>query len=281
MRKLLFAAACLALLGCGDDDGDDQTEYTVSFQALVDGTDFACGDSYTLGTADTEVTITDFRFFVSSVSVIDSQGNLFPMMLTDDDVWQTDEVALLDFENAANGCDGTVDTNTSIVGTAGTEDAAGIVFDLGLPFEANHGLAADAEPPLNTTGLQWNWQGGYKYIRVDTDNGDGEWSLHIGANGCESADMMSPPDSECANPNRARITLAAFDPSTQAVALDFGTAVATSDISTPAEPPPGCLSFANAETKCTAVFEQLGMSFSGGGCENDCAAQTVFTAAAR
>ena len=92
------------------------------------------------------------------VRLVDADGGEWPVTLDDDDLWQTDAVALLDFEDKTGTCaNGTTPTNTVVKGTYDTGhdtvDFTGLRFKVGVPFALNHGDAATAPSPLNLSGL--------------------------------------------------------------------------------------------------------------------------------
>ena len=90
---------------------------TINFRALVGPSDFACGQSYPgLGSMGTTVQPSDFRLYVSSLRLVDTSGSELPVTLDQDQLWQYQNVALLDFENKVAPCDGTTATNTAVHG---------------------------------------------------------------------------------------------------------------------------------------------------------------------
>lgn len=54
---------------------------------------------------------------------------------------------------------------------AGAGRYTGLAFDMGVPFALNHADVTAAPSPLNIQALWWNWQGGYKFMRVDMRTG--------------------------------------------------------------------------------------------------------------
>ena len=82
----------------------ETAEVSVDFAAQVNGADFACGDTYTgIGTGGDDYKVTDFRMYVHDAHIKDPlTSEKHAIELTQDGVWQRDDVALLDFED---GCD--------------------------------------------------------------------------------------------------------------------------------------------------------------------------------
>ena len=149
----------------------DIKEVAIDFEAWVGDREFVCGESYEgIGTSEATVTPTDFRFYVSDVALIDEDGNAIPLELEQDGKWQYQNVALLDFEDGTNGCDnGTAEINTTVVGTVPEGDYQSLQFTMGVPEDLNHEDAAIAPSPLNLSSMWWNWQGGYKFLRIDLE----------------------------------------------------------------------------------------------------------------
>ncbi|MEM9488654.1 MAG: MbnP family copper-binding protein [Myxococcota bacterium] len=294
MITLTALALSVGVAACGDDGDDDDggddagqattTDVELSFAARVGSAAAACGQEYPdIGTADTRISIKDLRMFISDVRLIGDSGEV-ALELEQDGVWQYENVALLDFENASDACAeaGTTETNTAIRGTVPEGTYSGITFVLGVPFELNHQDSATAPSPFNLGAMQWNWQGGYKYLRVDLLNDNpapgNAWNIHLGATGCESAGPTEAPASECARPNRPEYSFAAFDPTTEEVVMDLAAILDGSDVSiNTLDTPPGCMSFPPDVDDCAQVFPSLGLSFDTGLCVEDCANQTLFT----
>ena len=149
----------------------DTKEVAIDFEAWVGDEEFACGESYQeVGTSESTITPTDFRFYVSDVALIDEDGNAVPLELEQDDKWQYQNTALLDFEDGTSACDnGTTEINTTVVGTVPEGNYQSLQFTMGVPEDLNHEDAAIAPSPLNLTSMWWNWQGGYKYLRVELE----------------------------------------------------------------------------------------------------------------
>ena len=176
-QKSIALGASVALiignLGVAKAQSNTQ-EVAIDFEAWVGRDKFECDRSYDrVGESETTITPTDFRFYVSDVALIDADGNAVPVELEQDGRWQYQNVALLDFENGTGACDnGTAETNSTIVGTVPEGEYESLQFTLGVPKDLNHEDAAIAPSPLNLTSMWWNWQGGYKFLRVEleTDN---------------------------------------------------------------------------------------------------------------
>lgn len=174
-QKTALLASAIAFSVCGMTQAQPDTqEIAINFAAYVGEAAFACGETYDeVGTAKSTITPKDFRFYVSNLALIDQAGNVIPLKLSQDEKWQYQNTALLDFENGTKSCDnGTAEINTKVVGTIPTGDYQSLQFTLGVPQKLNHSDAAIAPSPLNLTSMWWNWQGGYKFLRVDLETAE-------------------------------------------------------------------------------------------------------------
>ena len=171
-KKSLFLASAILLASNGTIQAQsDPKEVAIDFAAYVGESEFICGESYEgVGTEESTITPTDFRFYISDVALIDEDGNAVPLELEQDGKWQYQSTVLLDFEDGTGACDnGTAETNTTVIGTVPEGDYQSLQFTLGVPEQLNHDDAAIAPSPLNLTSMWWNWQGGYKFLRVDLE----------------------------------------------------------------------------------------------------------------
>lgn len=262
MKKLTLLMALSALaLGCGDDPSEPGTqEVELSFQAMVGDQAFVCGDSYdNLGANDTTIVLSDFRFYIQEIELKNAAGAWVPIEL-DESRWQSGGVALLDFEDCAPM--GNTDLNDLVTGSVPVGDYDGLRFKMGVPFELNHLNHTTAESPLNITALFWNWQGGYKFLRVDSGQFSPEdWRMHLGSTGCEGDPMVGGVTS-CANGNRPEIELDSFDPASSTVVADYARLVEGAALDVDEAADAGCMS-KPADTDCAPLFENLGLSFAG------------------
>lgn len=253
---------------------------TIPFAAEIGGKPFSCSETFAgLGSSQTEVQAVDFRLFVSNPALIKADGSLQPIALTADGQWQLNSLALMDCEDATGACaNGTAGTHTALTGTVPEGDYTGLVFTVGVPFDENHQDPTLAAAPLNTTAMFWNWQGGYKFVRIDmvptamagmdesaADAGAGHgkakgWFLHLGSTMCDAASKTEAPKA-CANENRMEIRLDGFDPAKNTVVIDPAAVVAEADLMVNApETSPGCMSFPK-DDDCLTVMGKLGLPY--------------------
>jgi len=257
---------------------------TIQFAAKVGQQPFACGSTYRLGNPATNQTISDFRFYVSDVALIDAKGKTVPVTLEQDDKWQYQNVALLDFENKTGACvNGTTDLRDRVTGTVPKGTYVGLKFTLGVPSSLNHADAALAPSPLNLTSLWWNWQFGYKFARIDLQNptttglvkhdpkspshdkGQDEESstgfpIHLGNTGCQVEPTSEKPIG-CSNANRATVVLNRFDLKKNIVVADLAQLVATANLNqNQPKTAPGCMSEPN-DRDCMGIMTKFGIPF--------------------
>lgn len=245
-----------ALAGC------DYVPVAIAFAAMVGDEPFACGNSYEgIGLGATTMTPSDFRFYVHNVRLLDDSGREVPVLLDQDGIWQLEDLALLDFEDKTPPCNiGTVQTNTVLRGLVPRGTYNGIRFDLGVPFRMNHQDASVAPSPLVLTSMFWNWQGGYKFVRID-DAAD-QVRIHLGSTGC----VTDAPNSvvSCARPNRGEVFLPEFDPESDTIVADLAAVLADNDISVNQEgTPPGCMA-GPTDQDCGPMLQNLGVNFANG-----------------
>lgn len=299
--SLLTGGGVLGLqTGLPDQDGPAiamvTQPVTIRFQAKVGDQVFRCGESYVLGTPPTRVTPTDFRFYVSDVALVNAAGQAVPVTLEQDGKWQYQSVALLDFEDKSGACaNGTPEMRDRIVGTVPPGDYRSLRFTLGVPFELNHADATLAASPLNLTSLWWNWQGGYKFLRIDLamatpmpagghsapthhakgDQGDTShgkphptghesqagFAIHLGSTACHAASPLQPA-TRCDNPNRAVVSLP-FNLTQDTVIADLAALVASTNLAmNQPHTPAGCMASPD-DRDCLGIMHNLGLPFQG------------------
>ncbi len=295
IRRSLLST--LALLAAAPALASDRQPVALRFAPEFSGQPFSCGPARAgVGTTGSTVSVTDYRIYVSEVALLRADGSAVFVDLDQDGRWQHQNVALLDFENGQGPCaNGTAATNDTVRGSVPRGDYTGAIFTVGVPFALNHGDPTLAASPLNLTAMFWNWQGGYKFIKVDLSTagqparteapatshaggtaptaGPAGWSLHLGSTVCAAASRTTPA-SHCANPNRMTIRLERFNPAANVVVVDAAPVLAAANVDTNApETSPGCMSFPN-DPDCLTVMPRLGLPYGG----QPAQAQTMFRA---
>lgn len=265
-----------------DSGAGGDRSYRIDFVARAASETIACGAAFAgMGIGQSAVRVRDFRLFVSNVRLVGPDGEEVPLSLEPDGIWQSDGVALLDFEDGSDTCSetGNGPLNTSVRGTAPIDQVTGLGFDLGVPFELNHLDVATRPAPLNLVSMFWNWRGGYKFIRIDLEDDsraapDNRFNIHLGSTACPSAAPVVPPSAPCARPNLPEVRLDGFDPGSTTVVLDLAGLLEGVDTSTNTPmTAPGCMSNLNEPEDCSPLFQNLGLSFDTGACEAGCAGQ--------
>lgn len=278
VRRIVAASVTLgmaALAGSTGQAAANDTEFEISFAARVGTTPLRCGTSYAgIGKTKAAMTPQDFRIYVSNFRLIGRDGTEVPFLLKPDDVWQSDRVALLDFEDATGSCNGNAGTNALVRGRAPAGDYTGLVFEIGVPADINHQDPTVAAPPLNFSALSWPWRYGYKFTTIDMDTGgpakqrqaghsSSGFSIHLGSVDCGTGSPKVAPETPCATSNRATYVLSKFDPKRDRVVLDLAALLAETDITVNApETASGCMSAAN-DDDCIAIMDRFGLTYRG------------------
>ena len=240
-RKTSRAAAKLAALAiltlshgasCGDDHDHDHDHdhgvktqpLTIQFEAVLGDKPFACGQTYQVGASQTPVEFTDLKLYLHDVRLIRAQGQEVPVTLVEDNLWQSNGVAMLDFEDASGACaNGTPAVRTALTAQAPAhDDVVGVRFTLGVPFALNHADVGALGSPLNVPSMFWSWQGGRKFLRLDgrIQGPDGPVGLrvHLGSTGCiGEVDAIT----SCMAANRPTFTIMGLKTSSGKVRLDL------------------------------------------------------------
>ena len=157
LGALAFPIASLA--GCAPSQ-----EVALRFDARIGAQPFVCGQSYSgVGSTGTSLTMTDLRFYVHDVRLVDTSGTEHPLVLDSSD-FQGQGIALLDFETGGSGCEfGDAEVHTAITGTVGSMGPFNeLRLRVGVPQSRNFLDIATARAPLNRDTMYWGWLGGYK-----------------------------------------------------------------------------------------------------------------------
>lgn len=258
-----FAPIAVLALSVLASCGPAERSIVVALRAEVGGEPFACGGTYEgVGTTGTTLTASDFRFYVHDVRVVTATGEV-PVALTDDGIWQSGGIALIDFESGGSGCSsGTAPTNATLRGTIPDDTGAitGLRFTVGVPEERNHLDSALQPSPLNLSTLFWSWNDGYKFVRIEAAS-TGQplgFSFHLAATGCTGDARMGTR--VCTNGNRPEISLEVPSGALErgAVVADLGDLFSTSDLDTDGGRLPGCLSDAD-DPDCAVMMPAIGI----------------------
>lgn len=263
--KLTSAWFAIATIVIPSVCGQSMETVTIRFQAVVGSEELACGKSYSkIGTTKSTITPRDFRFYVHNVRLLDDAGKDVAVELKQDDKWQLDNLALLDFENAKGACgNGTPETNAVVIGAVPAgRNYSGLRFTLGVPFEKNHTDLTKVPPPLNLTALAWVWNAGRKFARLDFSSTGAPrgYAIHLGSTGCTPNDTKTTIPTHCSEPNRVEIELASFDPARDVVIADLAALLQDSNVDATEKMMSGCMSGLNTKA-CGPLFSNLGLPF--------------------
>ena len=245
--KILIGAALFCCAACPAS----RSAVNVEFAATWAGQPLHCDKS--------EHSLTDLRFFVSDVVLIDTDGAEHPVVLTGDERWQQANVALIDLENGEGNCvNGTMETNTTLSGMADTVDIRSLRFTIGVPFQLNHSNPLQADAPLDDAAMHWHWRSGYKFLRAGvTTAADGFW-LHLGSTACQGTVQNI---SACRAPNRVTVELAGL--SSQSININVDLSALFEGVDFDDGIRSDCSS-GPSESACSAPFAALGLAFGNG-----------------
>lgn len=273
---LWCSAALCTLNAVSACDADTERPVTIHFAATVHNEPFACGRTFAgLGLSQATIEPLDFRMYVHDVALVTAAGERVLLNLDQDERWQRDSLALLDFEDGRGSCGtGNADLRMEVRGTVPDGQYTGVEFTLGVPEELNHLDAATSPAPLNVPGLWWSWAGGYKFVRLDVKTeSNPAFYFHLGATSCEGTPTTG---FSCSFANLKTVRLDGFDPDQNVIQIELAELYAGSDLNalpdTSVDSVSGCMAF-GGDPECPDMFSRLGMQFEsndlGGG-------QTVF-----
>jgi len=223
----------------------------------------------TIQCADSGIALSDLRFYISDIELLDTDGSPHALELHADIPWQQHDLALIDLENGQGACtNGTGDTFAYLVGSVAPGEYQGLRFTVGVPFDRNHSDPLNAPPPLDDPAMHWHWRSGYKFIRagVKTSN-DGVW-IHVGSAGCKGTVRNI---SACRFPNRAKIELRQYAPNSDKISVDLKSLFEGVDFD---DGQATDCSSGPAESACKLPFAALGIDFESG---NSLGRQQVFS----
>jgi uncharacterized repeat protein (TIGR04052 family) len=250
------------------EDTDAGAEPTVSkvsirFQAKLGEADLTCAHKYaSQGSENTTVTPRDARLFVHAVALLRADGSKTPLQLIPREPWQSETLALLDFEDNTGQCQGgSAETNTAITGTIEAGEYTGISFVVGVPEDLNHDAAAGAQPLASAGSLRAEGVNGYRFARfalgqlVAEGMPSGSGLFELSSVDCEEATADEPV--KCGKPNRSEVTLDRFDAAKNSVVIDVAELFSRVDLTQEQR----CSS---NEESCAGMFEAFGVDFATG-----------------
>lgn len=257
-------------------------EFHLKFHASVGDLipDVSCDTPLSdLGSSKVSGELLDLAFFVHGLEFIRADGSTVLAELSESE-WQSQNVALLDFQNRSDSCAGELKpTNVSIQGRlADSEGITGVRFVIGMPSALNHIDPSTVKAPLNAANMFWSWQGGYKSMRVDISPEGGiarpgdpnflgtNYFFHLGSTDCEG-DPIAGETVNCQRRNNPEIRLSDFNLNTSEITLDLQQLVSGLDLSIDNADTPGCMS-STFDVECGMFFQNLGMNLESGASES-------------
>ena len=213
--------------------------------------------------------LTDLRFYVSNVQLVDAEGQSHDVRFATEMAWQNDAVAYIDLEDGAGACqNGTNDTSNHVLGVAGAREYHGLRFTIGVPFRLNHANPLTAKPPLDDPDMHWHWRSGYKFLRAGVRTEDDGFWIHAGSAGCKGTVGNI---TDCKFPNRIEVFLPEFVVGEDSVRVDLTELLAGVDLG---DGTGTDCSSGPPETSCLAPFAAIGIDFVTG---EQTGAQRVFS----
>lgn len=250
VRVSLLLIACLLTAACESP----KESIEIQFEVRYGDTRLSCDASPAVAS------LSDLRFYVHNIRLLDASGNELKVALNPDNIWQSETVAMLDFENGEGDCvNGSPQTNLSIRGQYVGHPASGLRMNIGVPEDYNHADPMLASAPLTYTPMHWHWKSGYKFMRagIRTPGNDGFW-IHLGSSRCEGTigNIIG-----CKSANRPVIDLPEFVAGESVVIVDLQRLTHGLDLNN--REVSECQS-GPAESECESPFKALGVEFSSG-----------------
>ena len=278
MRKyfatmMMLSSACMLNPSIAHAEQDKQM-VLIRFALESNHQAVKCGDKLSgLGQAHTDAILRDARFYVQDPVLIGADGEETALLL-DENEWQNNRLALLDFSDDASSCNGAgYGQNHVLTGTAPTNiDYTGFKFTVGVPETMNHTSTELEAAPLDLADMGWSWQAGRKFIKIEVDPAGGvhrddestakTWFVHLGSTGC-TGNPLSAQQVFCQFPNRIPVRLETFDPEKTQIILNLNALFEGSDLSQDRGGASGCMGNID-DPECKNIYKHLGLHFSGG-----------------
>jgi len=226
----------------------------IGFTAVNGTSAVKCGTPVTgLGVNGASAQIQDLRFYVSNVRMVRANGTSVPVRLRANDQWNLSRagqsVTLIDLENGTGACadEGDRRMNSLVRGTVPTGRYVGVTMTVGVPLALNHTDPTATPAPLNLVSMNWSWQSGRKYTKIELarpsvpggETGK-DFNFHVGSTGCQGNPMTGDRIS-CRAPNRMKVLFKRFNPATQRIAFDVRTMTAGLDLTRDQGGAAGCM----------------------------------------
>jgi uncharacterized repeat protein (TIGR04052 family) len=173
--------------------------------------------------------------FVQDLALIRDDGTTVAIELELRAPWQSEQVALLDFEDNTGRCgEGSPEMNTEITGEVPEGTYTGLTFSNGVPAKINHTDFVTQPAPLSLYPvMNWGWLSGFRFIKaelveVGTGLAFGQGAAHSGETACTGNPFAD--DVKCAKSNRTSLRFDTFDPASDTVVIDVGALFAMTNL---------------------------------------------------
>lgn len=293
VQSTLALSGLATLAACGGGGGSSATApagtpqtatraFGIQFAATENGQAVSCTRSMsTLGSAPVAAQLSDLRFYVSDVRLVDAQGKEVPLTLTVNDAtraFQSSEVALISLVNNPTGNQGAcVQTALydTLQGTAPEGTYTGVKMTLGMSEAANHvdPTAAATPEPLKNTAMNWSWTSGRKFVKIEVNPNNGvvrpapaapatTWNFHLGSTGCTVPAGGTQDQATCTSRNTATVSVSGFNPSTDRLSLNLNSLFQSTNVSLDQGGAVGCMS-GSTDADCPTIFGVMGLTING------------------
>ncbi len=227
----------------------------IDFTAVNGTQRVACGVPLTnLGTTGATAQVQDLRFYVSNVRMMRANGTSVPVRLRANDGFNLtrngQSITLIDLENGTGLCadEGDRRMNSRVRGTVPAGRYTGVTMTVGVPLALNHTDPTTTAAPLNLISMNWSWQSGRKYTKIELGRPQApgaaapgkDFMFHVGSTGCVGNPMAGERVS-CNAPNRMKVTFKRFDPARQRIAFDIRAMTAGLDVTVDQGGAAGCM----------------------------------------
>ncbi len=281
VKALSLFFGSLFLLSCRNASSTNvsaPSSFTLRFHAVVGDslTDVSCREKLTkLGLSEVNGDLLDLAFYIHDLQFIKADGSSVAPDL-DENPWQNQNIALLDFQDRGDSCSGDAKTtHTSVTGQVSSlEGIVGVRFTLGIPPSLNHVNPQSVKEPLNAANMFWSWQSGYKSFRFDVSPEGGitrpddpdflgtNYFFHLGSTDC-TGDPIAGEAVTCARVNQPQVELSGFQPGSSEIVLDLAELIRGLDLKTDLAETPGCMSAVD-DIECERYFANLGLGLQSG-----------------
>ncbi len=280
MRTLLF---CVLLSACGEAK---PRAFSLNFTPVAGALNVGCSDAISVGSHTAR--LSDLRFYVSQLRLLDAKGKPVAATLDEND-FQQNGVTLIDLSSNTEGAcasdaiafgEGTARVHTALTGTTLVDEVVSVSFEIGIPQPIMRDIIASntlegAPSPFNE--MYWSWASGYRHFvfnfTIEQNAARGEGYIHVGSRDCGAMGNKALSDRDtCGFINNPSVALSAFNLETNTVAVDLGRLLRDLPFS---DMQVGCHS-SPMQPDCTPVFSAFGLSMDDGSA--DVAANEIFKA---